>query len=299
MNASALTTPVLLIVYRRPDTTRRVFETIRSVRPKALYVAADGPRPDLPGEAEDCAQVRQLATSVDWDCDLHTLFRDQNLGCGLGASSGITWFFDNVQEGIVLEDDCVPGPSFYRFAQELLVRYRDASRVMHIGGNSFQFGRRRGAASYYFSKYAHIWGWASWSRAWRDFDFTLAPEALRHDVWDAQWQRSMERAGGIAIVPNANLVSNIGFGPAGTNTLQASRLSAVPAVALEFPLRHPQRVQVDRTADAFSFYVHHRNVRHMNWIWAYQFWDLARGIMKALKRRVLQSAGKTPLGNGS
>ncbi len=285
MPRSLFAIPILLIVYRRPETTRRVIDSLRSVRPKTLYVAADGPRTDVPGEAENCAAAREAATGVEWDCDVQTLFRDRNMGCGPGASSAITWFFDNVAEGIVLEDDCVPSASFYRYAEELLERYRNIPRVMHIGGNSFQFGRRRGPASYYFSKYAHIWGWASWSRAWRDFDFSLAPESLRHDVWDAQWQRSIERADGIAIVPNANLVSNIGFGPAGTNTLEATRLAALPALDLEFPLRHPEVLEIDQAADTFSFYVHHKNVKHMDWIWAYQLLDAARAVYRAIKHR--------------
>lgn len=291
MGDSAFQTPILFLIYRRPDTTSRVFESIRSMRPRFLYVAADGPKTGDPNEALNCAEARRIATNVDWDCDLHTLLRNENLGCGPAVSSAISWFFENTPEGIVLEDDCVPSTTFYLFAEELLAYHRNDDRIMHIGGNNFQFGRRRGNASYYFSKYAHIWGWATWRRAWRHFDFTLIPEARRRNVWDAQWQRSIERERGFTIVPNSNLVSNIGFGPAGTNTLAPDRLSKLPALELSFPLKHPQQLAVDRSADTFSYYVHHRRVRFMKWIWIYRLEDYIHGHLKSLKRRLMGEGG--------
>ncbi len=287
MSDSTFQTPILFLIYRRPDTTTRVFESIRSIRPRSLYVAADGPKKGDPTEVLNCAEARRIATNVSWDCDLHTLLRKDNLGCGLAVSQAITWFFENVDEGIILEDDCVPGTSFYRFAGELLDRYRSNEQVMHIGGNSFQFGRRRGAASYYFSTFPNVWGWASWRRAWRHYDFSLRPEWELRDTWDTQWKLSVSRAGGLSIVPNANLVQNIGFGGGGTHTLEPDRLARVPLEGMDFPLHHPEKVVADKRADTFAYYAHYRNVRFLHWIWMYQLWDFIYGSLKHIKQGFL------------
>lgn len=166
-----LSTPVLLIIFKRPDTTRQVLQAIRQVKPRQLFVAADGPRPDHPDEAEKCHQTRAVIEEVDWKCEVQTLFQQRNLGCGPGPVTGpvtaITWFFHNVEQGIILEDDCLPDLSFFRFCEELLDRYRYTEQIMHISGNNFLYGRKRGSASYYFSKYTHVWGWATWRRAWK------------------------------------------------------------------------------------------------------------------------------------
>ena len=152
--------PILFLVFNRPETTALVFQEIRKVRPQQLFVAADGPRPDRTGEAEKCAEVKKIVAAVDWPCEVKTLFRDNNLGCRVAVSSAINWFFENVEEGIILEDDCLPHPDFFRFCNELLDYYRNDERIMHIGGNNFQFVNKYGKSSYYFSHYAHIWGWA-------------------------------------------------------------------------------------------------------------------------------------------
>ncbi|MBA4056200.1 MAG: nucleotide-diphospho-sugar transferase, partial [Marivirga sp.] len=162
-----LETPVLLLIFNRPDTTRRVFEAIRKARPKRLFVAADGPRQHKPEDADRCAKARKIATDVDWECEVKTFFRDTNVGCGRGPSGGISWFFEHVDEGIILEDDCLPSPLFFRFCAELLERYRDDKRVMEIGGNTFMDEANRDKEySYYFSSHNNIWGWATWKRAW-------------------------------------------------------------------------------------------------------------------------------------
>ena len=164
-----LTTPVLFLVFNRPDTTEKVFEAIRQAKPQKLFVAADGPRGNRLGEKEKCEQVRKIATTVDWDCEVKTLFREKNLGCKFAVSSAIDWFFKNVEEGIVLEDDCLPSQSFFWFCQELLERYRNDERVMLIGGNNrgVDFLKNH---SYFFSKYVQIWGWATWRRSWEKYD---------------------------------------------------------------------------------------------------------------------------------
>ncbi len=167
------TPPILFLTFNRPDTTARVFGAIRAAQPARLYIAADGPRPDRPGELERCAEVRRVATAVDWPCEVRTLFHDKNLGCRSAVSGAITWFFEHEEEGIILEDDCLPHPSFFHFCSELLQRYRNDHRVMCVTGNNFQPDMRDWPYSYYFSIFNHCWGWASWRRSWKLYDTAL------------------------------------------------------------------------------------------------------------------------------
>lgn len=161
MEKKPLKTAVLFLVFNRPETTKTVFEAIRKAKPKRLYIAADGPRKHREGENEKVSSVRQIVTYVDWPCDVKTLFRDENLGCKSAVSGAITWFFNHEEEGIILEDDCLPHPDFFPFCESLLKRYANDERIWVITGNNFQNGIQRGEASYYFSRYNHVWGWAS------------------------------------------------------------------------------------------------------------------------------------------
>ena len=162
--------PVLFLVFNRPETTRQVFEAIRTAKPPRLYIAADGPRLEREGERASCEEVRKIALEVDWECDVNTLFRVENLGCKRGPSEGISWFFEHEDEGIILEDDCLPDQSFFSFCEELLERYRNDTRIMAISGNNFQHGRKRTEYSYYFSRYFHGWGWTRTSLLILPFD---------------------------------------------------------------------------------------------------------------------------------
>lgn len=273
-----LNTPVALIIFNRPATTRRVFDAIRHVRPQQLLVIADGPRLDRSGEGELCAAARAIVDEVDWPCDVQTNFAAVNLGCKGRVSSGLDWVFRSVEEAIILEDDCLPHPSFFRYCAELLDRYRNDERVMHIGGANFQFGRRHGVASYYFSRYAHVWGWACWRRAWQHYDVTLnrwpalKTEILSQfekpaeaefwgfvldqvrqgkiDTWDYQWSLACMANRGLATVPNVNLVSNIGFGADATHTAEIGELANMLAEPLESPIVHPECVERVNEADA-------------------------------------------------
>jgi len=251
--AKLLDTPILLIVFNRPDTTRQVVEALRQVQPRQLYVAADGPREGVDGEEGLCAASRSVATTVDWECDVQTLFRGENLGCGLGPSSGISWFFDNVEAGIILEDDCVPDSTFFRFCRELLEYYSAVPKIMQISGANFLGGAKRGDASYYFSRYPHsVGGWATWRRAWKYFDYEAIPEEYRRHIWDWQWWLAFEKNGGLAVVPNVNLVTNIGCGRAdATHTTQMDHPGAnLPRHPMVFPLTHPRRLRrMDRYTD--------------------------------------------------
>jgi hypothetical protein len=275
--------PVLVLAFNRPESTARVIAALRDVRPRTLCLAVDGPRAGRPDERERVLEVQRLADSVDWDCDVRTLFRPENLGCKLAVSQAIGWFFDQFEAGIVLEDDCVAHPSFFPYAAELLDRYRDDERVCMVSGDNFQFGRRRTSHSYYFSMHTHIWGWASWRRAWRLYDhrMTLWPElrdggwledllgdraaaaywrrifdathAERNTSWAYRWTFAAWANNGLTILPNVNLVSNIGFGDAATHTLRRrNRLAALPVAEMAFPLDHPPFMIRDAQADRFT-----------------------------------------------
>jgi len=236
-------TPILLIVFNRPDITQRVFDSIRQARPRQLFVAADAPRANISGERELCEETRYIATSIDWDCQVHTLFRDQNLGCGLGVSSAITWFFENVEEGIILEDDCLPNPTFFHFCEELLNYYRYSQIIMHVSGNNFLYGKKRGNASYYFSNYTYNWGWATWRRAWKFYEYHPTDEVHRLGEWDCQWRATVAQHGGLAVLPNVNLVTNIGCGreDATHSTFVDRHYANLPACPILFPIVHSDK----------------------------------------------------------
>jgi hypothetical protein len=284
MSADTFETPILLVVFNRPETTQVVFDSIRSVQPAELFVAGDGPRPRAEGEREQCLAARRIATAVDWTCSVRTRFREENSGLAANMTGAITWFFQHVESGIILEDDCVPAYTFYRFCQELLRHYRNVGTVMHISGDNFQYGRRRGMGSYYFSRYAHCWGWATWRRAWEHFSLDTSDKDRAQGVWSRQWQAALERAGGVSILPNANLVTNIGFGPSATHTKMSQRYARLKTQPLGFPLVHPSSLAVDTQADRFTYYVHFRNVRYPRCIWAYQLSDKLVSGMKGAKR---------------
>lgn len=276
-----LKTPVLFLVFNRPDTTQKVFAAIRQAKPLRLFVAADGPRENRPGEAEVCEQTRRIIDSVDWDCDVVTLFRDTNLGCRKAVSSAIDWFFAHVEEGIILEDDCLPSASFFRYCQELLEYYRHDTRIMQICGLNVLNEWHRNGHSYYFSQYGPIWGWASWRRAWKqyDVDMKLWPEIREKkvyedfcqcreeatfrlalydkvhngeiDTWDYQWGFSKMVNHGLSVIPSVNLISNIGFTDDATHTMsgQDNPYATMEVHELGPLLNHPQFVVRDCLAD--------------------------------------------------
>jgi hypothetical protein len=274
--------PVALFLFNRPHTTDKVFDAIRQARPSRLLLIADGPRPDHPQDADDCAVARAIVGQVDWPCDLLTNFADTNLGLKQRFDSGMGWIFSHCEEAILLEDDCLPEPSFFHFCAELLKKYRHDERIFSISGNNFQFGQRRDQASYYFSRVPHIWGWATWKRAWALYDPLMRDWPAAHasgwlekqfqDVhavqywsyifqqnyetghtWDYAWHFSTWRRSALHILPHVNLVSNHGFGPSGTHTGQVkSKFAAMLTEPIAFPLVHPDRVEACRAADDFT-----------------------------------------------
>jgi len=278
----AFNTPILLIVYNRPDVTERVFERIAILRPTTLFIAADGPNIEKADDIANCKQVRSILQKIDWDCNVETLFHATNLGCKKAVSEAINWFFKFVEQGIILEDDTLPDDSFFTFCQEMLEYYKNDPRTMHIGGVNFQFGQKRGNESYYFSKYCHIWGWATWKRAWNFYsvgmdgyqDFKIdnkvkqifkSEEEQQYwikifdavhngqiDTWDFQWFYTIWKCNGLCIVPNVNLISNIGFGKDATHTKSKDNTANMKVGKL-VELQHPKFVGINEEADLFTF----------------------------------------------
>ena len=282
-SSSPLKTAVLFLVFNRPDTTIKVFEKIQQIKPKRLYIASDGPRMNLVGEMEKVIKVRQIASKVDWPCEVKTLFRDKNLGCKKAVSSAVTWFFEHEEEGIILEDDCVPRLDFFNFCENLLDRYSKDLRVSAITGNNFQNNKRRGKASYYFSKYFHCWGWATWKRSWKNYDggikfwpawsnsktwFDFVPgkferkywkkifdlvHAGKIDSWAYPMLASIWYKNGLVVTPNVNLVSNIGFGEDATHTkIKNTKEINIPTQSLG-KIIHPKLIEINYDADKYEF----------------------------------------------
>ncbi len=282
--AGRLRAPVAMAIFRRPDLTARVLEAVRRARPARLLVFADAPRPDHPDDGEACARARALIDGVDWDCEVEIDFAERHLGVRRRMSSGLDWVFGRAEEAIVLEDDCVPDPSFFGYCDELLERYRDDERVWSISGNDFRFHATPPNRDYSFSRYPLIWGWATWARAWCNYDerieawdrlrggawleqllgdplaatyWTRMFDSVRDglDTWDYGWVLASWIGGGLCAVPSTNLVSNHGFRPDATHTgpdqAGLSPFAAMPTAAIGSPLRHPPAVERDEETDRF------------------------------------------------
>ena len=277
-------TPVVLFLFNRPDKTRRVFEAIREVRPTTFLVVGDGPR-DRPGETQLCAETRAILAGIDWDCELHTNLADENLGLPGRFASAFEWIFELVDEAIILEDDCLPHPSFFPYCAELLRRYRDDPRVMWIGGTN-PSEEAYGDGSYFFARSIWVWGWATWRRAWQHYDndltdypafkkagriarispfrrlqrgymaiFELAHEG-RWRAWDARGTFTVWNNDGVAVVPNGNLVSNIGFDELAEHTRRADDpLAGLPFRPIE-SIVHPRDTSIQHDYDIRMFDAH-------------------------------------------
>jgi len=286
-----LDAPVLFLIFNRPKTTKLVFEQIKLAKPKKLFIAADGPRENKAGEKEKCEEARAIMNDIDWDCEIKTLFRHKNLGCGNAVSSAISWFFENVEEGIILEDDCLPNQDFFRFCNEMLVKFRFHKEIMEITGTSlFSTQQVFGKASYYFSEYGSIWGWATWKRAWSTYDIRMTdyPQKIssikkriskkkdakvwlsnfekaylgKFDTWDYQWIYNIWKNKGLCIVPNYNLISNIGFGSDSTHTSgEDSVMSNIKHQQLPDILIHDESPKANTIADSYigQVFVQYKN----------------------------------------
>jgi hypothetical protein len=277
---------VLFIVFNRPDTSLKVFETIRAARPPRLYISADGPRANRENEAALCESVRAIAKLVDWDCQLFTRFMNINVGCKAGVTGAINWFFENEQEGIILEDDVVPHASFFPYMDALLEKHRDDDKVRMVSGSNLIAPYFAAETSYVFSRYTHIWGWGTWRRSWSKYDVKMSdwsavretlwleeylsdcPDAAAAkwrqifdavwmnmiDTWDYQWTYSCWRDGGVCALPKINLVKNIGFGADATHTTMAEPdlLKLSVAAAIDFPIIGPLNLERNLDVDRLT-----------------------------------------------
>ena len=275
-------TPVLFCIFNRPELTSRVFESIRQRKPTTLLIASDGPRTTHPEDVAKVELVREIVNKVDWPCDVRTRFLSENLGCKLAMSSAISWGFEQTEQLIILEDDCLPDHSFFGFCESLLDRYRDNPDVMMISGNNFQRSPHSDA-SYYFSRWTHIWGWATWKSAWKKFDVDVStwpalkqtaqlrsifknPIEYAHwsqtldsqhagniDTWDFPWAYAVWSNNGMSILPERNLVTNIGFGESATHTTDPeSKLAGIPASDVG-RLFHPIDIKINLEADRYTW----------------------------------------------
>lgn len=279
MEAYQTKSPILFLIFNRPHLSRQIFDSIKLAKPTRLYIAADGPRNNRLNEDRLCEETRAIVQQIDWPCEVKTLFRTENLGCKHAVASAINWFFEHEEEGIILEDDCLPGNSFFYFCDTLLEHYRDDTRINHISGCNFQHNKQWGDATYYFSNLTHVWGWASWRRAWTGYDVNLTRydshevrqqfekiftnafvvdswteifetmKAGKIDTWDYQLAFVNMFNNTLSIVPNANLISNIGFGNDATHTTDTTNINArIPLESISH-IEHPKYILPEKQAD--------------------------------------------------
>lgn len=286
--------PVLIIGFNRSDTFQKVFDQVKKVKPQKLYLAVDGPRNDVPTDKENCMKVCDIAKQVDWECDIHTLFRKKNVGCGRGPSEAITWAFETCGDRlIILEDDCVPVDSFFPFCEELLERYRDDERVWLISANCY-YKVENGFkdSDYMFSNFAHTHGWATWKRCWNHFDIEMSDfpafiakggaynampfeeaaelwnwkyqkvydniEIERTHSWDSQWGYARLKNRGLGIVPSVHLIQYVG--EYGTHFHGDAKLNIINSGEMPQKIRHPQFIlpEIEYEREYFSKYIRKR-----------------------------------------
>lgn len=311
-------TPIALIIFNRPKQTRQVFESIRLIKPEKLYVIADGHR--TKDEQSLCDETRAIIETIDWRCDLKKKYSDKNLGCGINESKGLDWVFDQEDQAIILEDDCLPHPSFFPFCEELLERYKNNNAIMHISGNFFQHknNKFKDRNSYYGSVLPHVWGWATWKRAWKKYDYdltqwpeekqkqTLAPwfkNPAAYEYWsgiwdqyytekinnyDARWVFACMINKAICINPTVNLISNIGFDESATHTKIPDESANIPTKEMHFPLIHPDKLAINYQADEFTFRknfgidekIRHRIIRPVKNKFPKLYWTLRNAFNK-------------------
>lgn len=274
-----LETPIAFMIFNRPDYTKEVFAEIRKAQPKKLFIIADGPR--TPSEEAICAETRAVVETIDWPCEVHRNYAERNLGLKERFRSGLNWYFEQVEQGIILEDDCLPHPSFFRFATEMLDRYKDNEQIMMISGDNFM-PEIKMRESYGFSKYFPIWGWATWRRSWNKYDIEMKnwgklggkrflkktysgdqkymrnymtkifddAYSNRLKSWDTQWLYACLANEGLCIIPKANLVSNIGI--LGTHTSGHNQNLPIQNIYQNNELTHPKSIEpITEYDDAF------------------------------------------------
>lgn len=265
--------PILFIIFKRKNIALQSFEQIKKVRPMRLYIAGDGARNNTVGEDVMVGETRQaVLDAIDWDCEVKTLFQKKNLGCCMGVYTAINWLFENEEQGIIIEDDCIMRNSFFPFVEQMLERYADDSRIGMIDGANY-LTNIEVPYSYGFSRYKSTNGWATWRRAWKLMDLDMswrktvfADSIIRNmgykakdirywkyrlkavdlndvSAWDWQWYFTLAANNMLGIYPKHSLTTNIGFGAGATHTSE-KRMPAcyISHKDLEFPLKHPQYI---------------------------------------------------------
>jgi len=293
-------TPILLLIFNRPELLKQVFKEIRKIKPLKLYVAADGPRENYPADQEKCRSARKIIENIDWPCQVFKLYRDRNLNCKLAITPAIDWFFKQEKEGIILEDDCVPNKSFFKFCADLLEKYRDNEKIMHIAGTNLQANYWRGDGTYFFSQIPVIVGWATWQRAWKFYDINMknwplflkqnkiasisdnkkirrfALKKLNHaykndlDEWDYQWILTIWLQNGLAIIPNINLITNIGYNLEATHTKHLDQQANLANNIEIKEIIHPSFILPDKEADIFTYKTHYLLSSRIIWHWRHK-----------------------------
>lgn len=302
----AFHTPILLLVFNRPDETQRLFDVLQKLEPSKIYIAADGPRQDILGETNQCEKVKSIFEKIEWDCELRTLYREENLGCGLAVSSAISWFFEEVDRGIILEDDIIPDISFFRFCEICLQKYMSNKNIFQING--FSWEKVNTESSYSYSRYPVIWGWATWRDRWAKYSYVIRDldkfkkskklnkitsnplERRLHywafrrieegfDTWDFQWFYTVFNEQGLCISPRLNLVTNIGDGLTAKHTKETAFFHHRESHSIEFPLIAPFKQHVNRKIDKY-----HARMSYFNGLSPMKY--VAKKLLMLVKERI-------------
>lgn len=293
MSSNVFLTPVALIIFNRPDKVKQSLENLRLIKPQKLFVIADGPRTGNVDDFSRCSIAQEYIETVDWNCEVHKNYSKKNLGCARRVSSGLDWVFEKTEKAIILEDDCIPDPSFFQFSEELLERYQDNERIFSISGSGLSLGLETSHYDYYFSQYSSSWGWATWRRAWKHFDFDMVCwevakkekflqkffgnekhanswektfdyvlKGEKIDSWAFRWTFTCWLHNALHVKPYKNLVSNVGFGPDATHTTGLKKYEKQSTESLLFPLDHPpfivREFQIDELIQK-RYYNYHKS----------------------------------------
>ncbi|WP_300026596.1 nucleotide-diphospho-sugar transferase [uncultured Maribacter sp.] len=304
-----LDTPILFIIFNRKDVALKSLEAIKRSKPKKMYISGDGPRNSVQQDAGKVKNTREAVISaIDWDCEVKTLFQDENLGCGPGVYTAINWFFEHEEQGIILEDDCVASDSFFLFCQTLLKRYKDDERIGLISGYN-QVGSIPVNDSYCFSKYAVCWGWATWRRAWKNMDYDMHWKSGKYEdsilsncgylgkdytywkrrikavetglvsAWDYQWCYSLAAQNQLGVFSEVNLISNIGYGEDATHSSKSPFMNYDKREELTLPLRHPKYVLPQIEFDKLFYEERNTLINTLAWFFPKSIKDAVKNIL--------------------
>lgn len=312
---SPLETPILFVIFNRKETALTSLAAIKKVRPKKMYISGDGPRSHVPGEEEKVKNTRAaILDAIDWECEVKTRFQEENIGCGPGVFSAISWLFQEEEQGIILEDDCVAKESFFPYVEELLERYKNDERIAQISGFN-ELGQTFSEDSYSFSSYYVCWGWATWRRAWQHMDYKMEwrTSTQKDDIllncgykgkdynywkrrvkavndktvsaWDYQWCFSAASQNQLGIFPNTNLISNIGFDNDATHTGKNPFINYEAQADLSFPLKHPKYILANFEFDMNYFKARNSFITNVAWFFPKPIKDFVRKSISQIMRR--------------